>query len=114
MHAVTCHEVVCVRRLNTLTTQHALLDAAIRKVGNRYLTTMLIAKRIRQLHHGSRPLVAYEEDESYFTVAVREIAEGHLTVEPNNTEIYPLIPTYPAHTSNGTASEAPPRPGADD
>ncbi|MGE3539099.1 MAG: DNA-directed RNA polymerase subunit omega [Candidatus Tectimicrobiota bacterium] len=86
-----------------MATQHALLDAAIRKVGNRYLTTMLIAKRIRQLHHGSPPLVDYDEDESYFTVAVREIAEGHLTIEPNDTEIYPLIPTPPPqHASNGS------------
>ena len=87
-----------------MATQHALLDAAIRKVGNRYLTTMLIAKRIRQLHHGSPPLVDYDEDESYFTVAVREIAEGHLTIEPNETEIYPLLPTSPMHAHNGTTT----------
>lgn len=88
-----------------MTIQHALLDAAIKKVGNRYLTTMLIAKRIRQLHHGSPPLVEYEEDESYFTVAVREIAEGHLTLEPNSTEIYPLIPLPPSHMNNGAIAE---------
>lgn len=63
-------------------TQHALLDTAIRKVGNRYLATMLIAKRIRQLHHGAQALVPREDGESYFTVAVREIAEGHLSVSP--------------------------------
>ena len=97
-----------------MTIQHALLDTAIKKIGNRYLTTMLIAKRIRQLQHGSPPLVDYEEDESYFTVAVREIAEGHLTVEPNNTEIYPLIPTPPAHASNGTAGTTPPVTEIDD
>lgn len=65
-----------------MTTQHALLDAAIKKIGNRYLTTMLIAKRIRQLYHGAPALVERDEEESHFTVAVREIAEGHLTIEP--------------------------------
>ena len=67
---------------SALRTQHALLDMAIRKIGNRYLATMLIAKRIRQLQHGARALVTPEEGESYFTVTVREIAEGHLSVSP--------------------------------
>ena len=62
--------------------QHALLDAAIHVVGNRYHTTMLIAKRIRQLHHGARPQVPHEDAESFFTIAVREIAAGHLAFDP--------------------------------
>jgi DNA-directed RNA polymerase subunit omega len=96
-----------------LTTQHALLDAAIKKIGNRYLTTMLIAKRIRQLYHGARPLVEREEDESYFTVAVREIAEGHLTIEP--TVGSPPSPPAPAiYTSNGTADDITPLTGTDE
>ena len=90
-----------------MTTQHALLDAAIQRIGNRYLTTMLIAKRIRQLYHGARPLVDYEEDESYFTVAVREIAEGHLTILPTTGSPLPT-PGSPLHTSNGTADDIPP------
>ena len=93
-----------------MTTQHALLDAAIKKIGNRYLTTMLIAKRIRQLYHGSPPLVEPEENESSFTIAVREIAEGHLTIRP--TTGTPLVtPVPPVHTSNGTADDISPRPG---
>jgi DNA-directed RNA polymerase omega subunit len=85
-----------------LTTQHALLDAAIKRIGNRYLTTMLIAKRIRQLYHGAPALVEYDGDESHFTIAVREIAEGHLNIEP-------MIGSPPSafaahiHASNGTA-----------
>ena len=62
--------------------QHALLDTAIKVVGNRYHTTMLIAKRIRQLHRGARPQVPHEEADSLFTIAVREIAAGHLSFEP--------------------------------
>lgn len=63
-------------------TQHEKLDIAIQNVGNRYVATMLIAKRIRQLNHGARPRVERQEGENNFSVAVREIAEGHITLEP--------------------------------
>jgi DNA-directed RNA polymerase omega subunit len=78
-----------------LTTQHALLDTAIKKVGNRYLTTMLLAKRIRQLHHGARSLVQRQEGESHFSIAIREIAEGLIVLNPNAD--------LPIASSNGTA-----------
>jgi DNA-directed RNA polymerase subunit omega len=87
-----------------LTTQHALLDAAIKQIGNRYITTMLIAKRIRQLYHGAPPLVDPEENESSFTIAVREIAEGRLTILPTTGSPVPT-PVPPIHTSNGTADD---------
>jgi DNA-directed RNA polymerase omega subunit len=93
-----------------LTTQHALLDAAIKKIGNRYLTTMLIAKRIRQLYHGAPALVEHEEDESHFTIAVREIAEGHLTIVPTIGSPLPT-PVPSLHTSNGTADDITPVTG---
>ena len=96
-----------------MTTQHALLDAAIQRIGNRYLTTMLIAKRIRQLYHGARPLVDYEENESFFTVAVREIAEGHLTIMPTTGSPLPT-PAPPLHTSNGTTDDITPVTGTDE
>ncbi len=78
-----------------MTTQHALLDTAIKKVGNRYLTTMLLAKRIRQLHHGARSLVQRQEGESHFSIAIREIAEGLIVLNPNAD--------LPIASSNGTA-----------
>ncbi len=90
-----------------MTTQHALLDAAIKKIGNRYLTTMLIAKRIRQLYHGAPALVEYDGDESHFTIAVREIAEGHLTIEPMIGSP-PAALASPGHTSNGTVEDSQP------
>ena len=65
-----------------MTTQHELLDAAIKQVGNRYLATMLVAKRIRQLHHGAPAYVQRQEGESFITVAMREIALGHVVMEP--------------------------------
>ena len=96
-----------------MTTQHAVLDAAIKKIGNRYLTTMLIAKRIRQLYHGAPALVEYDEDESHFTIAVREIAEGHLTIEPTiGSPPSMFAPSVP--TSNGTADDVTPTAGATD
>lgn len=80
-------------------TQHELLDTAIQKVGNHYLTTMLIAKRIRQLYHGAPALVERQEGESNFSVAVREIAEERVILGgPSDT---------PATTNNGTAKETP-------
>jgi len=96
-----------------LTTQHALLDAAIQRIGNRYVTTMLIAKRIRQLYHGARPLVDHEENESHFTVAVREIAEGHLTVMPTTGTPLPT-PVPPIPASNGTMDDITPSTGTDE
>src|SRR5262245_20963154 len=80
----------------SLTTQHALLDLAIKKIGNRYLTTMLIAKRIRQLHHGVRPRVEREEGESDFSVAVREVAEGLLRLTPDSASLTLDINGVPA------------------
>ncbi len=96
-----------------MTTQHALLDAAIKQIGNRYITTMLIAKRIRQLYHGARPLVEHDENESHFTVAVREIAEGHLTILPTTGTPLPTS-APPLHTSNGTADDITPVTGTNE
>ena len=96
-----------------MTTQHALLDAAIKKIGNRYVTTMLIAKRIRQLYHGAPAPVECDEDESHFTIAVREIAEGHLTIEPT-VGSPPSMLASSGHTSNGTAEDVTPAAGTND
>jgi DNA-directed RNA polymerase omega subunit len=81
-----------------LTTQHEVLDTAIKKVGNRYLATMLAAKRIRQLHHGARAQVRRAENESHFSVTVREIADGLLVLEES-------APDTPEAGSNGAASD---------
>ena len=84
--------------------QHALLDAAIKVAGNRYHATMLIAKRIRQLHHGAPPQVPHEEADSFFTIAVREIAAGHLSFESAPPpESAPPIPAV--ISGNGTLED---------
>jgi DNA-directed RNA polymerase subunit K/omega len=83
-----------------LITQHELLDTAIQKVGNRYVATMLVAKRIRQLHHGAPSRVRRVESESDFSVTVREIAEGFLVLEES-------APDTPEAGSNGAAHDTP-------
>jgi len=78
-----------------LSTQHELLDAAIKQVGNRYLATMLVAKRIRQLHHGAPCYVQRQDGESFFTVAMREIALGHVVMEPMIEDVEPASTAAP-------------------
>jgi DNA-directed RNA polymerase omega subunit len=84
-----------------LTQQHELLDAAIKKVGNRYLATMLVAKRMRQLYHGAPPYVARDEDESLFTVALREIAQGHLVLQ-EHAHVHPNLSTPSSSSEEGS------------
>ncbi len=84
-----------------LTNQHELLDAAVKKVGNRYLATMLVAKRIRQLQHGAPAYVKRNEGDSHFTVAMREIAEGLVIIDPPV-----VIDSFAAAASSLTASAA--------
>jgi DNA-directed RNA polymerase subunit omega len=47
---------------------------------NRYDLLLLASKRARQLHMGAEPLVEEENDKST-VIALREIAEGHITHE---------------------------------
>ena len=85
--------------------QHELLDSAIKQVGNRYVATMLVAKRIRQLYHGAPSYVEHRDDESYFSVVLREIAEGHLVLQERPLDIsYP--PETPSPDENGSNAVA--------
>jgi hypothetical protein len=51
--------------------------------------------------------VEHVGDESHFIIAVREIAEGHLTIEPMIGSP-PAVLTSPIHTSNGTVEDIAP------
>ena len=99
-----------------MTTQHELLDAAIKKVGNRYLATMLVAKRVRQLHHGAPAYVQHGDDESYFSVAMREIAEGLVVMQSSLTDeiVTPTPPTASEEAAmaaeSSSAGESPDEP----
>ena len=88
-----------------MSTQHELLDSAIKQVGNRYLATMLVAKRIRQLSHGAPAYVQRQDGESFFTVAMREIALGHVVMEPM-TEDSEIPASLAAQQSAEPAPEA--------
>lgn len=90
-----------------MTTQHELLDAAIKKVGNRYLATMLVAKRVRQLHHGAPAYVQHDAGESYFSVAMREIAEG-LVVMQSGLKGDGATSAPPTTSESGSEEEAMP------
>ena len=91
-----------------MTQQHELLDAAIKKIGNRYLATMLVAKRMRQLYHGAPPYVVQEEDESLFAVALREIAEGHLVLQKHPLTDIGLSASASAPEEGATTETSPP------
>ena len=88
--------------------QHELLDVAIRKVGNRYLATMLVAKRTRQLHHGAQALVERAEGESHFTVAMREIAAGYVVMNSDFAASAALPSTLATPNGKNATSAAPP------
>ncbi len=92
-----------------MTNQHELLDAAVKKVGNRYLATMLVAKRIRQLQHGAPTYVKRSEGESHFTLAMREIAEGLVMIDPP-VVIDSFAAALPSLTQNIASEEPAPEP----
>ena len=68
-------------------------------MGNRYLATMLIAKRIRQLYHGAPERLSRQEGESNFSIAIREIAEGLVAVDASSDIVIA--------STNGTDNEPP-------
>ncbi len=91
-----------------MSTQHELLDTAIKQVGNRYLATMLVAKRIRQLSHGAPAYVQRLDGESFFTVAMREIALGHVAMEPMTEDSEVPASLLAAQASKELAADTPP------
>ncbi|MGQ4810580.1 DNA-directed RNA polymerase subunit omega [Candidatus Entotheonellaceae bacterium PAL068K] len=89
-------------------TQHELLDIAIQQVGNRYLATMLIAKRIRQLYHGAPERLSRQEGESNFSIAIREIAAGLVAMNASSDIVIAganVIDNEPPTAANDTLQE---------
>jgi DNA-directed RNA polymerase omega subunit len=58
--------------------KNALLGKALKRAQNRYLLVNILAKRVRQLKDGAKPLVEAENDLSVEEVALLEIAEGKI------------------------------------
>ncbi len=54
------------------------VEDCIEKVDNRFELVLLATKRARQITRGSTPLVEVENDKPT-VIALREIAEGHVT-----------------------------------
>lgn len=51
---------------------------ALEKAGNRYLLTVLLADRTRQLKLGAKPLVEVKNGDLPYVIALREIAAGKI------------------------------------
>lgn len=58
-----------------------LLKAAAARMPNVPILINAVSKRVRQLYAGHRPYVKPERGEEAEDIALREIAEGKLTVE---------------------------------
>ena len=49
--------------------------------GNRFNLVLIAAHRVRELKHGSRPLVDNTNNSTPVVLALREIEEGHIGIE---------------------------------
>ncbi|MBF0220336.1 MAG: DNA-directed RNA polymerase subunit omega [Gammaproteobacteria bacterium] len=68
------------------------VEDCLANVDNRFQLVLVAAKRARQLTNGKDPMVPWENDKAT-VVALREIAEGHVTrdilkVETNPEKIF--------------------------
>lgn len=61
--------------------KNVLLSKALKRVQNRYLLVNILAKRVRQLKDGARPLLDAGSDISLEEIALLEISEGKITSE---------------------------------
>lgn len=57
---------------------------AMNTVGNAFILTILLSERVKELRHGSKPLVATDSRDPG-EIALEEIAQGKLTfkLQPN-------------------------------
>ena len=65
---------------------NALKDKAlIKKFGGRFKLTALIQKRLKELVHGSRPLIEDTKGKSLLEIVVQEIIENKIAPEYEET-----------------------------
>ncbi|MDK2896219.1 MAG: DNA-directed polymerase subunit omega [Candidatus Atribacteria bacterium] len=57
------------------------IDEMLKKAGNRYILSLIIAKRTRQLNEGANPLVELEEKHKPLFVALQEFLEDKIQFE---------------------------------
>lgn len=76
-----------------------LIKAARKIVSDPYILVNIVSLRVKQLRHGSRPLVESLESLALEDVALREIAEGHISYElPQDGAAGSEIAVSPART----------------
>ena len=61
--------------------KQTLVQDALKTVQSPQVLVNIVSKRVRQLGHGFRPLVAYDPKLTFMDVALKEVAEGKLTYE---------------------------------
>lgn len=57
------------------------IDDLVKKTGNAYILSLLVARRIRQLNEGAHPLVELKEPHKPLFIAIREILEDKIQFE---------------------------------
>ena len=57
-------------------------EELIEKVGGRYLLVALLQKRVRELQRGAKPLIQLTGKTSYKDIALQEIWEDKISLEP--------------------------------
>lgn len=63
------------------------MQKLLEKVPNRFILSIGVAKRSKQLAEGVRPLIDVEEgDRDYIKIALREIAEGKIKIVMDRIE----------------------------
>lgn len=58
--------------------QDALFEQALNKIENRFLLSVLLAKRVQQLRRGAEPLVQSQDLDTFEEIVYREIVEEKL------------------------------------
>jgi len=54
------------------------IDELIKKTGNRYYLTTIVAKRSKQLNQGAKPLVETQPTTKPLLIALKEVAEDKI------------------------------------
>jgi len=57
------------------------VEDCLQEVPNRFLLTMVAAKRVKQLYKGAQPLIENKSNNRKVVLALREIADGKIEFE---------------------------------
>ncbi len=79
---------------------------ALEKVSNKYLLTVLVCKRVKQLQRGAKPLID-EEGRDVFDTALREIATGKIVLVESSTHTPPGLTEEVTAQPDAVAQTAP-------